>query len=126
MYATNARNAYVDNSVATASPARLVVMLFERLVLDVERGLAAQQAENWQDAHQHLLHAQDIVMELESSLDVDQMPGGAELMGLYEYLRNRLVLANVRRRTGITQQALIISRHLCDTWRQAALAAAVQ
>ena len=126
MYATNARNAYVDNSVTTASPARLLVMLLERLVLDVERGLAAQQASDFAQAHQHLLHAQDIVVELESSLDVDLMPGGRELASLYEYLRNRLVLANVKRHPGVTRQALVIARHLCDTWRQAALAAAVQ
>jgi flagellar protein FliS len=126
MYATNAHAAYRDNAVTTASPARLLVMLVERLVLDVERGLGAQKRADWQEAHRHLLHAQDIVVELESSLDVDKMPAGAELAALYEYLRNRLVLANVRRHTGATQQALIISRHLCDTWRQAALAAAVQ
>ena len=126
MYANNAHAAYRDNAVTTASPARLLVMLVERLVLDVERGLGAQKRADWQEAHQHLLHAQDIVVELESSLDVDRMPAGAELAALYEYLRNRLVLANVRRHTGATQQALIISRHLCDTWRQAALAAAVQ
>lgn len=121
-----ARNAYVGNAISTASPARLLVMLVERLVLDVERGLAAQRAEDWPEANRHLLHGQDIVNELESSLDVDAMPGGRELASLYEYLRTRLVLANVRRRTGLTQQALVIARHLCDTWREAALAAAVQ
>lgn len=122
----NARAAYLGNSVTTASPARLLVMLVERLVLDVERGLNAQQAEDWPAAHGHLTHAQDIVVELESSLDVDKMPGGPELAGLYEFLRRRLVAANVRRNAGATQQALVISRHLCDTWRQAAMAAAAR
>lgn len=130
MYATptvrSAQSAYRDNAVATASPARLLVMLVERLVLDVERGLAAQQAGQWQDAHRHLLHAQDIVLELESSLDVDKMPAGRELASLYEYLRNRLVLANVKRHPGATGQALVIARQLSAMWREAALAAALQ
>lgn len=130
MYATpsvrSAQTAYRDNAVATASPARLLVMLVERLVLDIERGLAAQREEAWQDAHRHLLHAQDVVAELESSLDVDKMPAGRELASLYEYLRNRLVLANVRRHAGPTQQALVLARQLCTMWREAALAAAVQ
>ncbi|NYI99840.1 flagellar protein FliS [Nocardioides thalensis] len=124
MYPTNARAAYMGNSVGTASPARLLVMLVERLVLDVERGLRAQREEDWQAAHHHLTHAQDIVIELETSLDVDAMPGGHELAGLYDFLRRRLVTANVRRNAGVTQQALVIARHLCDTWRQAAMAAA--
>ncbi|GAA1528742.1 flagellar export chaperone FliS [Nocardioides humi] len=127
MYATtsmrSAQSAYRDNAVATASPARLLVMLVERLVLDVQRGLAAQEAGQWSEAHEHLLHAQDIVIELESSLDIDRMPAGRQLAALYEYLRGRLVLANVRRRTSLTEEALDLSRQLCDTWREAAMTA---
>ncbi|AIY16336.1 flagellar export chaperone FliS [Pimelobacter simplex] len=130
MYATptvrNAQSAYRDNAVATASPARLLVMLVERLVLDVERGLAAQRAEDWPQAHHHLMHAQDVVVELESSLDVSAMTGGRELAALYEYLRTRLVVANVRRRTATTEEALGLARQLCETWREAAMTAAAR
>jgi flagellar protein FliS len=115
----------MGNSVSTASPARLLVMLVERLVLDVERGLRAQTDEDWAEAHRQLLHAQDIVVELEASLDVDQMPAGRELASLYEYLRRRLVTANVRRAPATTHEALVIARQLCDTWREAAMAAAL-
>ncbi|MBM0127058.1 flagellar export chaperone FliS [Pimelobacter simplex] len=127
MYATHrsAQSAYRDNAVATASPARLLVMLVERLVLDVERGLAAQRAGDWPEAHRHLLHAQDIVLELEHSLDVDRMPAGKQLASLYEFLRNRLVLANVRRDPRVATECLTLARQLCDTWREAAMAAAV-
>lgn len=121
----DARSAYLANSVSTASPARLLVMLVERLVLDVERGLAAQQAGDWPAAHRHLTHAQDIVVELETSLDPTKMTGGPELAALYDFLRQRLVVANIRRHLGSTQQSLVIARHLCDTWREAAQAAAV-
>ncbi|KRC59698.1 MULTISPECIES: flagellar export chaperone FliS [unclassified Nocardioides] len=130
MYATrsmhSAQSAYRENSVATASPARLLVMLVERLVLDGERALAAQQAGDWPAAHQHLLHAQDVVAELEASLDVDRMPAGKQLAALYQYLRGLLVEANVRRDAATTEEALGLSRQLCDTWREAAMAAAIQ
>ncbi len=53
-----ARNAYVDNSVATASPERLLVMLCDRLVLDVQRGVAALSAGVPVEAHGYLVHAQ--------------------------------------------------------------------
>ena len=124
-YPTSARAAYMGNSVSTASPARLLVMLVERLVLDVERGLRAQIDGDWPEAHRHLLHAQDIVIELEASLDVDQMPAGPELASLYEYLRRRLVTANVRRSPDTSHEALVLARQLCDTWREAAMAAAL-
>lgn len=123
MNATNAHAAYRSNAVATASPARLLVMLVERLVLDVERARDAQERGAWADAHRDLLHAQDIVLELESSLVVEQMPAGGQLAALYAYLRGRLVEANVRRQVGITDEALTLARQLCDTWRAAATAA---
>lgn len=130
MYATrsvhSAHSAYRENAVATASPARLLVMLVERLVLDGERALAAQQSGDWPAAHQHLLHAQDIVAELESSLDVDRMPAGRQLLSLYQYLRGCLVEANVKRNPAKSEEALGLARQLCDTWREAAMAAAVQ
>lgn len=121
-----AQSAYRENAVATASPARLLVMLVERLVLDGERALAAQQSGAWAEAHRHLLHAQDIVAELEASLDVDRMLGGRQLASLYQFLRGLLVEANVRRSPERTGEALHLSRQLCDTWREAAMAAAVQ
>lgn len=130
MYATrsvhSAQSAYRENAVATASPARLLVMLVERLVLDGERALAAQQSGDWQAAHHHLLHAQDIVAELESSLDVDRMPAGRQLLSLYQYLRGCLVEANVKRDPVKAAEALGLARQLCDTWREAAMAAAIQ
>ncbi|GAA4810359.1 flagellar export chaperone FliS [Nocardioides caeni] len=120
--AAQAQSAYQGNAIATASPARLLVMLVERLVLDIERGLAAQQAASWPDAHRHLLHAQDIVAELEASLDVDKMPAGKQLASLYAWLREQLVRANVGRDTAVTTAALTLARQLCDTWREAAMA----
>jgi flagellar protein FliS len=123
MHARDARSAYLGNSVETASPARLLVMLLERLVLDVERGLAAQESGDWAAAHPQLVHAQDIVLELASSLQPDRMPGGPQLAALYEFLRRSLVEANVSRDPVATAACLGLARDLCDTWRTAATTA---
>lgn len=120
----NARATYLDASIATASPARLLVMLYERLVLDVQRGLEAQQRGSVEETHRQLTHAQDIVMELHSSLKVDAFEGGQDLAALYGYLHRRLVLANMRKDETITAECLGIVTDLCETWRQAALESA--
>jgi flagellar protein FliS len=120
-----ARAAYLDASVATASPARLLVMLFERLVRDVRTAAEAQAADDHPGAHPHLLHAQEIVLELRASLDGDAWDGAAGLDALYEYLYTRLVHANVRRDAEATAECLELATQLCDTWREAAQAAAV-
>jgi len=118
---TNARAAYMDASIATASPARLLVMLYERLVLDVQRGLEAQQRQDFQETHRQLTHAQDIIMELQNSLRADQFKGGYDLSALYGFLHRQLVMANIRKDAGLTGECLTIVTDLCETWRQAAL-----
>lgn len=120
----NARATYMDASISTASPARLLVMLYERLVLDVQRGLEAQRKGDFEETHKQLTHAQDIVMELQSSLKADQFKGGYDLSALYGFLHRQLVLANIRKDAAITDECLSMVTELCDTWRQAALEAA--
>jgi flagellar protein FliS len=122
----NARAAYMDASVVTASPARLLVMLFDRLVLDVQRGLEAQRRGDVEETHRHLTHAQDIVLELQASLRADEFKGGYDLAALYSYLHRQLVQANVRKDTTITDEVLTIVTDLCDTWRQAAMISAAE
>ena len=123
---TNARAAYLDASVATASPARLLVMLFDRLVLDVQRGLEAQRSDDFEGTHRHLTHAQDILLELTASLRPEEFKGGDELAALYGFLHRQLVTANVRKDLSITVQVLTMVTDLCETWREAALQCATE
>lgn len=121
---TDPRAAYMDASVATASPARLLVMLYERLVLDVRKALEAQRRGDHAEAHTQLLHAQDIVLELRASLDVEAWEGGPGLASIYDFLHLQLIRANIRRDAETTQGCLGLVEDLCATWREAALAAA--
>lgn len=113
--------AYLDASVATASPARLLVMLCDRLVLDLTRGLDAQRAGDLSAAHRELLHAQEIVLELRSSLRTTDWEGGPGLASLYDFLHLELVRANISKDPGITEGCLGLVTDLAATWRQAAL-----
>ncbi len=115
------RAAYLDASVATASPARLLVMLYERLVLDVQRGLAAQEAGDLQEAHNQLVHAQEIVIELRSSLRTDVWEGGPALASIYDFLHTQLIRANMAKDASLTASCLAMVTDLCSAWREAAL-----
>lgn len=121
---SNARSAYTGNTVATASPAKLLVMLFDRLVLDTERGLRALMAGDRAESHRQLVHAQAIVSHLQGTLDTEGWTGGHELMALYDYLQRRLVQANVRKDQRAGREVVALSRHLRDTWTRAAQLAA--
>jgi flagellar protein FliS len=119
-------NAYLDASVLTASPARLLVMLCDRLVLDLTRGLEAQRRGDLGTSHRELLHAQEIVLELRSSLRTEGWEGGPGLASLYDFLHLELVRANVTKDAGVTEGCLGLVTDLAATWRQAAMQTAAQ
>ncbi len=119
----NARNAYVTSSVQTASPSRLLVMLVERLARDVEQAAAAQEAGDHATASVQLMHAQEIVIELLTSLRPDVWDGAGRLGSIYGWLHKELVRANITRDATVTRDCQRLIDPLVDTWRQAALAA---
>lgn len=118
---TNARAAYMNASVTTADPAHLLIMLCDRLVLDVGRGLSAQRTRDYPEAHNQLVHAQAIVMELRTSLRPELFPGGEQLGAIYDHLHGQLVLANVRKDVEATEHCLDLAGAIAETWREAAI-----
>lgn len=117
----NARTTYMESSIQTADPSRLLVMLCDRLVLDVQRGLAAQQDGDRQVAHDQLIHAQAIVSELRTSLKPEGFVGGVELAALYDHIYLQLVAANIHQDQEATAHCLSLVTTIADTWRQAAM-----
>src|SRR4051812_26264998 len=90
------RARYLTDSVTTASPAQLLVMLYDRLVLDVVRAEAALRAGDRDAAAHQLMHAQDIVIELRTTLDTSTWTGASGLAQLYAFLLAELISANVQ------------------------------
>ena len=118
------RERYIADSVATASPAKLLLMLFDRLVIDLSRGEQALLDGNRPEANTHLKHAQDIVTELHVTLDLDAWDGAANLAALYTFVATELVNANVRGDAAKVTAVRALIEPLRDTWREAATIAA--
>ena len=114
------RTQYANDAVLSASPVRLLTMLYDRLMLDLERAAAAHESADWQTMSNNLLHAQAIVTELSTSLKVDLWDGGPQLLALYQYCQSLLVLANVRREAAGIQEAIEHLEPLRRTWHEAA------
>jgi flagellar protein FliS len=116
-----ARARFLDDAVVTASPARLVVMLYDRLLLDLTRAAHAQECADRAAANRALLHAQDIVLELAGSLQHGVWDGSAALASIYGYLHSELVRANVSGDPARTRAARDLVAPLAEAWRVAAL-----
>ncbi|NEK57837.1 flagellar export chaperone FliS [Geodermatophilus sabuli] len=124
MSAASLRARYIGDTVTTASPQRLLVMLYDRLALDLERAQAALAEGDRAGAREQLQHAQEIVLELRSSLQVDAWEGGPRLAALYTWLIGELVQANIKGDRNRVSSCLQVVEPLRDAWRQAAAALA--
>ena len=120
MSAASLRARYLGNSIATASPHQLLVMLYDRLALDLERGHTAMAAGDRQQASEQLQHAQEIILELQASLRVDIWDGGPRLSALYAWLLSELIRANVKGDLRRVADCRAIVEPLRDAWAEAA------
>jgi flagellar protein FliS len=120
MNASMIRNRYVGDSVATASPARLVTMLYDRLVRDLVAGEAALDHSDLEGANAALVHAQEIVWELAAGLDATKWSGGPALAALYQFMVTELLEANVRKDAAKVASVRELVEPLRDAWHQAA------
>jgi flagellar protein FliS len=114
------RARYMGDTVTTASPQRLLVMLYDRLALDLERAQAAMATGDREEGSAQLQHAQEIVLELLSSLQVDAWEGGPRLAALYNWLIGEMMRANVKGDANRVGSCLQVVEPLRDAWRQAA------
>jgi flagellar protein FliS len=120
MNASMIRNRYVGDSVATASPARLVTMLYDRLVRDLTTAEGALAAGHLEAASNNLIHAQEIVWELAAGLDPTKWSGGPALAALYQFMLGELLDANVKKDAAKVTSVRELVEPLRDAWHQAA------
>ncbi|MEU8815810.1 flagellar export chaperone FliS [Actinoplanes sp. NPDC048796] len=123
MAAPNMRDRYLQDSINTASPAKLLIMLYDRLILDLMQGEEALHAGELETAHEKITHAQEIVIELQVSLDVEAWSGAPGLANLYGYVLTELIGANIAKDAARVAACRTFLEPLRDAWREAAASA---
>jgi flagellar protein FliS len=109
---------YKENSVITAQPEELTLMLYNGLVKFIMKAQYAISKNDIQKAHDNIIKAQNIVLEFMATLD-QKYEISESLMLLYDYLNRRLIEANYNKSTEILDEVLGLSKQLRDTWEQA-------
>ena len=101
----SARNRFVNGGLATASPAKILEMAFERLDRDLATAMEAIARNEIERCHASLCHAQDLVIELNLMLDQDAWEHADALSSIYMYVLEVLTRANVKKNAGDVQHA---------------------
>lgn len=118
------RNRYVKDAVSTVSPAQLVTMMYERLVRDLVQAEQALAERDLEKVNDRLCHAQEIVIELSTSLDTSKWSGGPALAQLYEFILDEMIAANIEKNRAKIRACIELVTPLHLAWQEAALGAA--
>lgn len=118
MTLNNAYNQYKVNSVFTATPEELTLMLYNGLVKFLMQAQAGIEEKNIEKASNSIMKAQDIIVHFRNTLDM-KYDVSQELDSLYDYMYGRLVEANIRKDGEIASEVLEMVKELRDTWGQA-------
>jgi len=118
MLATNPYQAYQENSINTARPEELTLMLYNGAIRFIKQAKYAIENKNIELANESLIKAQNIILELQSTLDMNY-DIAKNLDALYDYLYNRLIEGNLKKDQAILDEVLSFVTELRDTWQQA-------
>lgn len=118
MAVNKAYTAYKAASVANSKPEDLVMMLYNGLVRFIMQAQKAMEAKDIEKTHQNITRAQDIIAELEASLNMEYEVS-QNMMLLYDFMYRRLVDANVKKERTLLDEALELATQFRDTWAQA-------
>jgi len=122
----NAYANYKQTSVETATPEKLLLMLFDGGIKFLNLGKLAIEQKDYSSANKNLVKVQDILFELMVSLDMDK--GGeiaANLSKLYDFYRNEVIKANITKNTELLPPVLEFLRLYRDMWTETARTARI-
>ncbi len=120
----NVADHYLAERVMTASPAELTAMLYDACCAHVRGAITRLQGGQGAEATPKLLKAQEIVLELRTTLNPAAGPLAGQLDSLYTWTFSRLLDASTKRDVAAAQEALDVLDGLRTAWRQACLASA--
>lgn len=114
---TSAFNAYKQNSVTTASPGELTLMLYNGCLKFLTKSKRAIEEKDFEEKNTNIIKAQAIIAELMSTLNMD-IEISKQMLPLYEYINRRLIEANTKNDTAIVMEVEDLVTEFRDTWKE--------
>lgn len=112
--------AYKKTSVQTASKEQILLMLYQAAIKNCKKAIESIKTNDVQKKGEYIGKLQDIVIELNNSLDFEV--GGdvaRELSSLYDYILYSSTQANIKIETEPLEGSLKVLITLYDGWAQA-------
>ncbi|MFZ3171708.1 MAG: flagellar export chaperone FliS [Carboxydocellales bacterium] len=116
---------YKQTAVQTASPEKLLLMLYDGAIKFGHQACVAMEQKDLEASNKYLGKIQDIVSELIVNLNMDYEIS-QNLYSIYEYINTRLVAANIQKSPEPLLEVMGYLRELRESFAQAAVIASSQ
>jgi len=107
--------AYQRVQAETSSPGELIILLYDALLKNLRRGIVALEGGESEQVNDALNRAQEITLELRTSLDPNTELA-EQLSPLYTYMFRSLLLANVNKDATLVRELETMVTPMRDAW----------
>lgn len=114
---TNAYQTYQQNTVTTASPGELTLMLYNGCIKFINQAKQDIENKDYQGKNIKLIKAQNIIGELMVTLNMDYEVSKS-MKQMYQYMLDRLIEANIKNDIEILNEVEGFVTDFRDTWKQ--------
>lgn len=113
----NQYQAYQNNSIQTASPGELTLMLYNGCLKFIRFARKGMVEQNIEMKNINLQKAQKIIQELMVTLN-PEMEISKEMLPLYDYIYRRMIDANIKNDPAILDEVEELVAEFRDTWKE--------
>ena len=112
-------NNYVETAVSEAGPHKLIQMLYDGAIKNMNLAKVFMEQKNFEKKSEHINKALAILASLRGNLDLEN--GGevaANLDGLYEYCYKTLFQSSVKNDTALLEEVIGHIQTVSEAWQQ--------
>lgn len=117
MSVNNPYQSYQQNTMATASPGELTLMLYNGCLKFIKQAKKAIEENKTEEKHNNIIKAQNIINELMVTLNMD-IEISHNMMQLYDYINTRLIEANMKNEISILDEVEGYVVEFRATWKE--------
>lgn len=112
-------NNYIETAVSEATPHKLVEMLYDGAIKNINLAKVFIEQKNFEKKSEHINKALSIINALRAGVDIEK--GGevaSNLYDLYDYCYGRLFSASAKNDTDILNEVLELIQTVSDAWKK--------
>ncbi len=107
---------YKETQIKTANQGKLIIMLYDGAIKFLTQAKESLAKKDVEESHNKIVRAQDIIMELLLSLNMQAGQIAHKLYNLYLYMNKKLMEANVYKKVEPVDEVLKMLLDLKEVW----------